>query len=77
MDSEIFANYARRFDAKFHVKGRKVTLIIDNCPAQRNDDNLKAIKLVFLPPNSTSKTQPMDQGVIRSVHRRVFIARML
>ena len=28
--------------------------------------NLKAINLVFLPPNTTCKTEPMDQGVIRA-----------
>ena len=68
MDSEIFSDYARRLDAKFHVEGRKVTLIIDNGPAHPNIDNLKAIELVFLPPNTTSKPQPMDQGVIRALN---------
>ena len=67
MDSEISSDYARRLNAKFHVEGRKVALIIDNCPAHPNADNLKAIELVFLPPNTTSKTQPMDQGVIRAL----------
>ena len=27
---------------------------------------MKAIELIFVPPDTTSKTQPMDQGVIRS-----------
>ena len=67
MDSEVFFDYARRLDAKFHVEGRKVALIIFNCPAHPNVDNFKAIELVFLPPNTTSKTQPMDQGVIRAL----------
>ena len=26
-----------------------------------------AVELVFLPPNTTSKTKPMDQGVIRAL----------
>ena len=50
MDSEIFSDYTRRLDEKFHVEGRKVALIIDNCPAHPNVDNLKAMELVFLPP---------------------------
>ena len=41
--------------------------MIDNCPAHPHIDNLKAIKLYFLPPNTTSKTQPMDEGVIGSL----------
>ena len=40
---------------------------IDNCPAHPHIENLKAIKLFFLPPNTTSITQPMDQGVKRSL----------
>ena len=67
MDSEIFSDSARRFDAKFHVEGRKVALIIDNCPAHPNVDSLKAIELMFLPPNTTSKFQPMDEEVIRAL----------
>ncbi|XP_065056398.1 tigger transposable element-derived protein 4-like [Rhopilema esculentum] len=46
---------------------RKVALVFDKCPAHPEVENLKAIKLVFLPPNTTSKTQPTDQGVIRSL----------
>ena len=67
MDSEIFSDYVRKLDTKFDAEGRKIVLIIDNCPAHPNVDNLRAIQLVFLPPNTTSKTQPMDQGVIRAL----------
>ena len=67
MDSEIFSDYVRKLDTKFDAEGRKIVLIIDNCPAHPNVDNLKAIQLVFLPPNTTSKTQPVDQGVIRAL----------
>ena len=74
MDYEIFS------DAKFHVEGRKVALIIGNCPARLNVDKLKAIELVFLPPNTTLKTQPMDQGVIRALkafYRTNFVRRQI
>ena len=67
MDSEISSDYVRKLDTKFDAEGRKIVLIIDNCPAHPNVDNLKAIQLVFLSPNTTSKTQPMDQGVIRAL----------
>ena len=52
-----------------------VAFVIDNCPAHPHIDNLKAIKLYFLPPNTTSKTQPMDQGVVSSLKANT--ARML
>ena len=40
-------------------------LIIDNCPAHPNVQNLNWVELIFIPPNTTSITQPKDQGVIR------------
>ena len=39
----------------------------DNFPAHPHIDNLKAIQLYFLQPNTTSKTQPIDRCVIRSL----------
>ena len=66
MDSSLFEEWIREQDRKFERQGRKIALIVDNCPAHPQISNLKAIHLVFLPPNSTSKTQPMDQGVIRA-----------
>lgn len=66
MDSGLFEEWVREQDRKFEREGRKVALIVDNCPAHPNISNLKVINLVFLPPNTTSKTQPMDQGVIRA-----------
>lgn len=67
MDSTLFEEWIRELDRKFLGEGRKVALIVDNCPAHPHVEGLKAIQLVFLPPNTTSKTQPMDQGVIRSL----------
>ena len=67
MDGKLFEEWLRELDRKFAFEGRNVAFVIDNCPAHPHIDNLKAIKLYFLPPNTTSKTQPMDQGVIRSL----------
>ena len=66
MDSHLFEEWVRKQDRKFEREGRKVALVVDNCPAHLHVANLKAINLVFLPPNTTCKTQPMDQGVIRA-----------
>ena len=67
MDGNFFREWVRQLENKFVAKGRKIVLIIDNCPAHPKIDNLQAVELIFLPPNTTSKTQPMDQGVIRSL----------
>ncbi|XP_052074066.1 tigger transposable element-derived protein 4-like [Mytilus californianus] len=72
MTSEIFTNWLIKLDKKFLRQQRKVAMIVDNCPAHPHVKGLKNIKLVFLPPNTTSKTQPCDQGIIQNlkVHYR-------
>ncbi|XP_053381940.1 tigger transposable element-derived protein 4-like [Mercenaria mercenaria] len=72
MTSEIFTEWVRKLDPDMTRNQRSVVLIVDNCPAHPKINGLKSDKLVFLPPNSTSVTQPMDQGVIRilKVHYR-------
>ena len=52
------------FNHKFVAESWKIALIINNCPARPKVSGLEA-KLIFLSPNATSKTQPMDQGIIR------------
>ena len=66
MNGKLFEEWFRELDRKFAFEGRNVTFVIDNCAAHPHIDNLKSINLYFLPPNTTSKTQPMDQGVICS-----------
>ena len=54
----------------------EIALVIDNCRAHPKIDGLKAVKLVWLPPNTTSLTQPMDQGIIatlKSLYRKKLI----
>ena len=67
MTGAIFTKWVTKFDRKCQRQRRKVALIIDNCPAHPKIQGLKAVTLIFLPPNTTSRTQPMDQGVIRSL----------
>ena len=49
------------------ISKRKIALIIDNCTAHPHVENLKWVELIFLPANTTSHTQSMDQGIIRAV----------
>ena len=67
MTSDLFEEWVREIDRKFQREDRKIALIVDNCPAHPDTNDLKAIELVFLPQNTTSHTQPMDQGVIWSL----------
>ncbi|XP_033761638.1 tigger transposable element-derived protein 6-like [Pecten maximus] len=64
MTSEMHISWVRDLDRKFARENRKVLLFIDNCPAHTVVNNLKSIEIRFLPPNSISFLQPMDQGII-------------
>ena len=55
-------------------------MVIDNCPAHPAMKELKAIELVFLPPHTTSHTQPCDKGIIKNLkvhYRHQLIERQL
>ena len=67
MDSILFEEWVREVDRCFTKERRKIVLLVDNCPAHPFIDNLVSTELMFLPPNTTSKLQPMDQDVIRSL----------
>ena len=64
MDSILFEEWVRKFNKRFTKEGRKIDHLVDNCPAHPSTDNLVSTELTFLLPNTTSKVQPMDQGVI-------------
>ena len=66
MDSELIEEWVNEVDGHLSVQKRKVALIIDNCPDQPKISGLQWVEFIFLPPNTTSVTQSMDQGVIRS-----------
>lgn len=67
MTSSIFEKWLQKLDKSFFRRNKKIAMVIDNCPAHPHVKNLKCIELVFLPPNTTSLTQPMDQGIIRNL----------
>ncbi|KAK8768930.1 hypothetical protein V5799_014606 [Amblyomma americanum] len=70
MTSEIIRSWLQELNRRSSAKECKVLLIVDNCTAHCNASNLKAIRLVFLPPNTTAALQLMDQGVIQHVKKR-------
>ena len=65
MSGEFFEDWVHELDWKFAISKRKIALIIDNCRAHSHVENLKWVELIFLPPNTTSHAQPMDQYIIR------------
>ena len=74
--SDIFSSWPVKLDKKFQREHRRVAMVVDNCPAHPNIQvTLKTVKLVSLPPNTTSKLQPCDQGIIQNlkVHYRKYL----
>ena len=65
MSGELYEDWVHELDRKFAESKRKIALIIDNCTACPHVENLKWFELIFLPPNTTSQTQTMDQGIIQ------------
>lgn len=63
----IFETEVRKWDNELARNHHKIILLLDNCTAHPRLEGLSAIKLRFIPANTTSVLQPMDQGVIRSL----------
>ena len=71
MNSFLFDECVNEIDKNFEKENCKVILIVDNCPAYPIIEGLKAVELVFLPPNTTLKTQPMDHRLLLRLIRAV------
>ena len=67
MTSEIFTDWLKKLDSRLKCQKRKIATMVDNSSAHPYVRHLKSTELVFLPPNTTSKTQPIDQGVIQNL----------
>ncbi|XP_054652952.1 tigger transposable element-derived protein 4-like [Dunckerocampus dactyliophorus] len=67
MTPALFTTWIQQLDRQMVIQQRKIVLIVDNCSAHPHVEGLQAIKLVFLPPNYTSATQPMNRGIIRTL----------
>lgn len=63
-----FSSYITRSDPS-----RRVLLLLDNCSAHGTAESLPAVnnvEIMFLPPNTTSKLQPLDAGIIAATKTR-------
>lgn len=80
MTGSIFEQWLRTLDRKLLLQGRSIALIIDNCSAHPHLTDLKAIALIFLPPNTTCALQPLDQGIIHSfkmLYRKIILKKLI
>ena len=70
MTSQIFEEWLKKLDRKMLMQGRSIAMIVDNCPAHPSIQGLRAVELIFLPPNTTSVLQLCDQGIIQALKTR-------
>jgi hypothetical protein len=74
MTALIMEEWLRWFDVQMGLRRRKVALLMDNFSAheaaisaiQESGCPLQNTFVIWLPPNSTSIYQPLDQGIIRT-----------
>ena len=74
MTTDLFFKWLDRFNLLIgSTPGRKVVLLLENCGAHGTVANLPSfsnVQIIFLPPNTTSKFQPMDAGIITATKKR-------
>lgn len=81
MNTTIMSEWLQAFYQ--HIGSREVLLTMDNFSAHISDLEMTPppnIRITFLPTNSTSRLQPLDQGIIQSFkshYRRQWISFML
>ncbi len=62
MKNKIFTKILHKLNKRMADQGRHVLLFVNNCSAHTVTNDYSNIKIIFLPPNTTSRLQPMDQG---------------
>ncbi|CAI5528564.1 unnamed protein product [Closterium sp. Naga37s-1] len=84
MTAPLFTHFIGQLNAAMVAEDRFIVILLDNASshALRSDDatsedmfgfrtrNFGNIRLVFLPPNTTAFTQPLDQGLIATTKAR-------
>ena len=69
MTMDLFFKWLLRFDSYINkTAGRNVLLLLDNFSGHGRPENLpdlSCVQVELIPPNTTSKLQPMDASIIK------------
>ncbi|NWT58632.1 TIGD4 protein, partial [Erythrocercus mccallii] len=66
MTSGLFEQWMHKLDNRFQAQQRQVVILVDSHPAHTEVKNLKSVKLVFFPPDSSSYIA-VKERIIRSL----------
>ena len=69
MTSDIFLDYPKQFDKCMKTQKRQMLLFIDNAPSHPKDFWLSNVEAVFIPANTTSLLQCLDQGINAAIKK--------
>ena len=79
MTAELFQQWLDKLNSKMKHDNSSILLFIDNCTAHP-DVQFSNVRLVFLPPNTISKLQPCDTGIIQATkmhYRKILLCHVL
>ena len=81
MTPDILESVLSKFNRRLRSHGWSLVLLMDNAcchPEERLTDCFSNTRILFLPPNTTSKLQPLDLGIIQNfkVHYRTLFLRL-
>lgn len=80
MTSSIFESWVRQLDGQYQSQSRNIVVLVDTCSAHPNLENLSNVQLTFLPTDTTSKFQPVEQGIIqnlKTLYRRFVLEKLI
>lgn len=70
MTSKIFTEWLTELDNLLYQENRKAILFVDNFSGHSTEYQPTNIVMAYLPPNTTSVTQPLDAGIIAAIKFR-------
>ena len=80
MTSIVWTDILVKMNRKYQQQNRHIVLFVDNATSHQCDILTPFVKVVYLPPNTTSLIQPCDHGIIRALkthYRRQVNRKML
>ena len=76
--NNVFYDWLSNFNNKLIQQNRRILLLLDNFSGNFTNSVFSQIELLFLPPKTTAKLQPLDAGILscfKQHYRKLLSAR--